>query len=50
VTATVGGNVPEAVKHALLLLIGQSVDNREPVKAGETNVDWLLCNHRVFTA
>ena len=50
VTAVTGGNVPEAVKHALLLLIAQSVDNIEPVKAGETNVDWLLCNHRAFTA
>lgn len=50
VTATVGGNTPEAVKHALLLLIGQSVDSREPVKSGETNVDWLLTNHRVFMA
>lgn len=50
VTASVGGNTPEAIKHALLLLIGQSMDSREPVKAGETNVDWLLANHRVFTA
>lgn len=50
VTASVGGNTPEAVKHALLLLIGQSMDNREPVKSGETNVDWLLVNHRAFSA
>ena len=48
VTAVTGGSTPDAVKHALLLMIGQSVDVREPMKVEESNVDWLLCNHRVF--
>ena len=48
VTAVVGGSTPDAVKHALLLLIGQSVDNHEPIDSKESTVDWLLANHRVF--
>lgn len=48
VTASVGGATPDAVKYAMLLWIGQSVDSGEPIKAEETNFDWLLSNHRVF--
>lgn len=54
VTAVVGGVVPEAVKQALLLLIGHFFSNREAVSVGATvaetpiAVSALLANHRSF--
>lgn len=55
VTAVVGyGDVPQAVKHAMLMLIGAWYANREQVLVGvsvsdlpmSASVDALLCNHR----
>jgi uncharacterized phiE125 gp8 family phage protein len=53
VVAVVGhAAAPEAVVHAMLLLIGHWMENREAVSVGETSsaidmmVDALLCNHR----
>lgn len=50
VTAVVGyAAVPADIKHAVLLIVGQSVDQREPVKMdGATTADWLLANHRIY--
>lgn len=50
VTAVVGYTaIPADIKHAMLLIIGQSVEGREPVKIdGATTADWLLANHRIF--
>lgn len=50
VTAVTGNaTVPADIKHAVLLLVGQAVDMREPVKIeGASTVDWLLVNHRVY--
>lgn len=55
VTAVVGyGDAPEAVKHAMLMLIGAWYENREQVLVGvsgadlpmSASVDALLCNFR----
>lgn len=50
VTAVVGYTaVPADIKHAILLIVGQSVDQREPVKMdGATTADLLLANHRIY--
>lgn len=53
VTCKAGGNAPEAVRQAMLLLIGHWYENREAVTAGALvdaphAVDALLANYRKF--
>jgi uncharacterized phiE125 gp8 family phage protein len=47
VSATVGGDVPESVGHAMLIFVSDSFHQRENAKAENwTVLDYLLCNHR----
>lgn len=47
VTATVGGEVPESVAHAMLIFVADSFNQRENAKAENwTVLDILLCNQR----
>lgn len=57
VTAVVGYSaVPDAIKHAALLLIGQWFDNREAINVGNivaelpNAVPALLANHKVYSS
>lgn len=55
-TAVYGGICPEAVRHAIKLLVGAWYENREETAIGvsvaalpaSVSVDALLCNHRRF--
>jgi uncharacterized phiE125 gp8 family phage protein len=47
VTAVFGGDVPEEVKHAMLVFIDAAYHAREnPARENWTVMDALLCNHR----
>jgi uncharacterized phiE125 gp8 family phage protein len=47
VTAAFGGDVPEAVHHAMLVFVDSAYHAREnPARENWTAMDALLCNHR----
>lgn len=49
VAVTVSGDCPPAVKHAMLLLISDMYEHREPEpRAGSTTLDSLLANYRYY--